>query len=116
MPAHDVILTEVQKIMKDAKQATKIANAVFNELDTGGWLTTDNDHLAMMRKVLHRISDEVNDPDCSARDLAALTNRLQQFSRDVTTMEEKQRQEGRIKGNGNTNSGATGQAFDPSKV
>lgn len=115
MPAHDVIRKAVDKLVKnDAKLATRIANEVFTELDTGGWLTTDNDHLAMMRTALRRIHDAVSDPDCSARDLAALTNRLQQFSQEVTTMEEKQKQEGKIS-RGNTDTRTTG-GFDSSKV
>lgn len=117
MPAHDVILTEVETITKDPKLATRIANAVHTALDTGGWLTTENDHLAMMRVALKRIADAVSDPDCTARDLAALTNRLQQFSAEVTTMEEKQRQEGRIH-RGSTRNGAAKAkgGFDNSKV
>lgn len=109
MPAHDIIRLKTQQIVKDEKLATRIANAVHTALETEGWLTTDNDHLAMMRVALKRIADAVSDPECTARDLAALTNRLQQFSAEVTTMEEKQRQEGRIhRGSTNGTSKAKG--------
>lgn len=117
MPAHDVILTEVEKITKDPKLATRIANAVHTALDTDGWLTTENDHLAMMRVALTQVVAAVKDPDCSRRDLATLTRQLQQLSTEVTSMEEKQRQEGRIS-RGSTSNGARKAkgGFDPSKV
>lgn len=103
MPAHDVIRKAVDKLVKsDAKLAARIANEVFTELDNNGWLTTDNDHLAMMRATLTRIHNAVTDPDCSTRDLASLTRRLQEFSREVTTLEERQRQEKSSGGNKNT--------------
>lgn len=117
MPASDVIVDILEPILKDRKQAVKVGNEILTALDVGGWLTTNNDHLAMMRTALKRVHDAVVDPDCSARDLAALTNRLQQFSAEVTTMEEKQRQEEKIN-RGSTGNGArkaTGR-FDPSSI
>jgi hypothetical protein len=63
------------------------------------------------------LAKAVVDPDCTARDLAALTNRLQQFSAEVTTMEQKQAQEGKINNSGNTHAGtADSDGFDDSEV
>jgi hypothetical protein len=117
MSAYEVITKTLEPFIKDPKALAKACNAVSTELDIGGWLTTDNDHLAMMRTALKRIHESVVDPDCTARDLAALTNRLQQFSAEVTTMEQKQAQEGKINNSGNTHAGtADSDGFDDSEV
>jgi len=115
MSAYDVITKALEPFIKDHSVLVKACNAVSTELDNGGWLTTDNDHLAMMRSALQQIAGRVNNPDIADRDLAALTNRLAQFSAEVTSMEEKQRQEGRIK-RGSTDRPARGKGFDPSSI
>jgi hypothetical protein len=116
MSAYEVIAKALDPFIKDHKVLVKACNALTAELDNGGWLTTDNDHLAMMRAALQKIHQHVMDPDCAARDVAALTNRLQQFSAEVTSMEERQRQEGRINNSGNTNTDSPAGGWDPRSV
>jgi len=116
MSAYEVIAKTLEPFIKDHKVLVKACNALTTELDNGGWLTTDNDHLAMMRAALQKIHQHVMDPECAARDVAALTNRLQQFSAEVTSMEEKQRQEGRINNRGNTDTDTSTDGWDPGSV
>lgn len=122
MPAVNVIADALEPFLKDAKLAIKLSNEVFTALDNGGWLTTDDDHLALLRSMRRRIAEAVNNPDCPARDLASLSRRLQDVSREVTTLEEKERQEGKKKGGGTSgqsdSSGATGSStpLDPAQI
>lgn len=119
MSAHEVIVDAIEKHVKDHKQAIKIGNEVFTALDNGCWFTTDDDHLALLRSMRKRIADAVSDPDTAPRDLASLTRRLQDVSREATTLEEKQRQEGKGKTNGDTGSSVgttTGTPLDPSTL
>jgi hypothetical protein len=114
--AHEAVCEAVNTQVKDAKQAAKISDAVFTALDSGGWLTTDNDHLAMMRTTLQVIHKAVMDPETARKDISPLTRRLQDLSALVTTLEEKERGEARIRrGSTNTN-GASAAKFDNSKI
>jgi hypothetical protein len=117
MSAHEVIRNAVNEHVKDAKQAAKISDAVFTALDVGGWLTTDNDHLAMLRSMQQVIRKAMLSEDTATKDISPLTRRLQDVSREVTTLEERQNQEGRSKrGSTDTNSAAAGKSFDPADI
>jgi hypothetical protein len=121
--AHEAIRDAVNELVKDAKQAAKISDAVFVALDSGGWFTTDNDHLAMLRTTLRVIHKATMDPETPRRELSPLTRRLQDLSGEVTTLEERQRKERGERGNSRTgagkgsvpDSGSAG-SFDPTKV
>jgi hypothetical protein len=124
MSAHEAIRKAVSSVVTDTNQAAKISDAVFIALDNGGWFTTDNDHLAMLRATLQVIHTATMNPDTPARELSPLTRRLQDLSREVTTLEERQRQERGERGNSGrtgtgkgsvSDSGSAG-SFDPTKV
>jgi hypothetical protein len=66
--AHEAIRDAVNELVKDAKQAAKISDAVFVALDSGGWFTTDNDHLAMLRTTLQVIHKATMDPETPRRE------------------------------------------------
>jgi hypothetical protein len=51
------------------------------------------DQLALLRALRDRVATSVQDPNCPARDLAALTRRLQDISRDIEALEAKAKQE-----------------------
>jgi DNA-binding phage protein len=117
MSAHEVIRNAVNEHVKDAKQAAKISDAVFTSLDVGGWLTTDNDHLAMLRSMQQVIRKAMLSEDTATKDISPLTRRLQDVSREVTTLEERQNQEGRSKRGKPDDDGTAGStAFDPSTI
>lgn len=109
MSAHAEVLENLEKLFpNDRKLAVKIANSVINVLDEGGWLTTDDDHLALLRQMKRRIAKAVAAEETPARDLASLTRRLQDISREVSTLEEKERQEKKgSKGDKSDSSGRT---------
>lgn len=80
-------------------------------------------HLVLLKSMRRRIAEAVADPDCPARDLASLTRRLQDVSREITSIEEKLSAEQRASGSGNSNgTGRPGtntsgdSAFDPTTV
>lgn len=114
---YEVVVDAIEPLLKkDHKLAIKVANAAINAAELGGWVTTNDEHLALMRTIRKRLSDAIADPECPARDLAALTNRMQAVSKEVTMLEEKERQEGRGKTNGSTTAGTADSALDTSQI
>lgn len=59
-------------------------------------------HLDLLRKMKARIQDAVFDPDCPPRDLASLTRRLQDISREINELEERAKREGKSNGRAGT--------------
>lgn len=52
------------------------------------------DHLALLKAMRKRLAQAVADPNCPARDLAALSRRLQELDREIVEIEsERARQE-----------------------
>jgi len=66
------------------------------------------DHLALLKKMRLRISKSVFDDDTPPRDLAALTRRLQDIAREIDTLEERARAEGRDRPSNDNTNNATG--------
>lgn len=120
MSAHQSIVDVIEPLLKDRKLAIKIANQAITALDNGGWFTTEDEHLAMMRRARLRLAKAIDDEDCPARDLAALINRMQAVSKEVTMLEEKEAQEKQGKrggGSGKSNTaGTTDEPFDPTQA
>jgi hypothetical protein len=52
------------------------------------------DHRALLVAMRSRIARAVSDPDCPPRDLAALTRRLQDISKEVEMIDLRLREEG----------------------
>jgi hypothetical protein len=52
-------------------------------------------HLDLLKAMRDRIALEAADPACAARDLAALTNRLQGIAKDIVAIEERLTQDAR---------------------
>lgn len=111
MSAHAVVVERLEEMYpNDRKTAVRIANAVINVLDEGGWLTTGDDHLALLRTIRKRIATAVGNDETPARDLASLTRRLQDVSREISQLEEKERQESKGSSSGGKTSGGGGTA------
>lgn len=116
MSAHEAIRKAVDSVITDTAQAAKVSDAVFVALDTAGWFTTDSDHLAMMRTLLQHNYSLATNPETNARDVAALTNKVQSLSKEVATLEERARQESRQNRGRNSAGGTADEKFDPDKV
>lgn len=52
------------------------------------------DHKSLLVAMRERIATAVTDPDCPPRDLAALTRRLQDISKEIEQLELRAREEG----------------------
>ena len=52
------------------------------------------DHRALLVAMRERIAKTVSDPDCPPRDLAALTRRLQDISKEIEALDLRAREEG----------------------
>lgn len=52
------------------------------------------DHRALLVAMRERIARTVSDPDCPPRDLAALTRRLQDISKEIEALDLRAREEG----------------------
>lgn len=118
MTVNDSVMDAIESLVKDEKLRVKIVNAVVNELELHGWITTDSDHLAMMRGLLRVNHKAAMDPDIPARDLAAVTLKLMSLSKEVSTLEERAKQERKQDsgGNSNTDRNQAGEDFDPSGI
>jgi polyhydroxyalkanoate synthesis regulator phasin len=118
MTAQEVVADLLEKPLGDHKQAIRLSNEIINALDLAGWHTTEDAYLATLRVMLRRVVAVANDPDTPARDLASLSRQVQQLSKEVAALEEKERQE---KPKGSTNgqsgtAGSTSEQFDPTKA
>ena len=117
MSALDDALPILERVLKDRKQAIAIGNELITALDLAGWMTTDNDHLAMMRSALKVVHAAVIDPNTAPRDISSLTNRLQTLSKEVTSMEERARQEKPASGGKSDNTATSDDtSFDSSSI
>lgn len=113
MSAHSAVVERLEQMYpNDKKTAVRIANAVINTLDEGGWLTTADDHLALLRTIRKRIGTAVSAEETPARDLASLSRRLQDVSREIATLEEKERQETKGSSGGKSTGSASATAAD----
>lgn len=52
------------------------------------------DHRSLLVAMRERIAKTVSDPDCPPRDLAALTRRLQDISKEIEALDLRAREEG----------------------
>jgi len=52
------------------------------------------DHRSLLVSMRERIARTVSDPDCPPRDLAALTRRLQDISKEIEALDLRAREEG----------------------
>lgn len=52
------------------------------------------DHLKLLIAMRERIAKAIADEDCHARDLAALTRRLQEIAKEIEEIKERQKREG----------------------
>ena len=116
-------LTEVivkAKTKLDKAEAAALASAIVEGLrrravaivDEDEILDRPDEHLQTLKSMRRIIRDALNSGETPARDLASLSRRLQDVSREVTTIEERHRDEkaergGRAK-NGSKAGAATG--------
>lgn len=54
---------------------------------------TSGDQKALLQALRERVAKAVEDPNCPARDLAALSRRLQELNRDIEAIEAREKQE-----------------------
>lgn len=52
------------------------------------------DHKSLLTAMRERIAQAVSDPECPPRDLAALTRRLQDISKEIESIDLRAREEG----------------------
>ena len=52
------------------------------------------DHKSLLVSMRERIAQAVSDPDCPPRDLASLTRRLQDISKEIESIDLRAREEG----------------------
>lgn len=67
-------------VVSDAGSAFSTAQSVVSAASSG-------DHRALLVAMRDRIADTVDDSDCAARDLAALTKRLSDIARDIEAID-----------------------------
>jgi hypothetical protein len=116
------------KMSRD-RSSEQLADTLLIELNRRGVAVVDafdvidppDEHLRVMKRMRKRIDEAMGDKDCAARDLASLSRRAIEIQRDITTMEERIRQEnrtrGRTKRTSETKAASTGDAeFDPASV
>ncbi len=101
-----------------------LADAIVNALDRRGMVIAEmgdvieppDEHLRTMKDIRKAVRDAINN-EPSGRDLAALSRRLQDVSKEVTILEERHRTEKSERGkstNGSSASNTTGAADDGS--
>lgn len=110
----DVIVRAKTKLTK--AEVTSMVDAMLTGLrkraiaivDEDDVISPPDEHLQTLKHIRRTLREAVDDTE-SKRDLASLTRRLQDISREVTTIEERHRAERAERGgrNGATNSGAT---------
>lgn len=98
-------------------EGTALADAIMDGLrkrgktiaDEGDLLGATDDHLHTLKKIRRMVTEKIEDPECSTRDLSSLTLRLEKVSQQITTIEERYRGEQRERGgnNGKQTAGAT---------
>lgn len=71
-------------------------------------------HLEMLKRMRIRVSEAVFSDETAPRDLASLTRRLQDIVKEIDTLEERQRLEGKTP-SGSTDSKSIGD-YDPDDV
>lgn len=105
------------------RDSGQLADLFITELRKRGIILADandvvdppDEHLRMMKEMRKLINDAMRDKDCAARDLASLSRRAIEIQRDITTMEERIRQEAKQRGNTKRNgkpSAASDTKFD----
>jgi hypothetical protein len=119
---HIIEVVEKTKPKMNQATVTTLVDAMLDGLrrrgiavvDEGDMISEPDEHLKTLKHIRRTLRDAVDDTD-SKRDLASLTRRLQDVSREVTIIEERHRaeqeqaQRGKS-GNGSKNSGATASA------
>jgi hypothetical protein len=95
--AYDVALKVVSANEENTKLAKQLAAAVIEALEREGWIGHRDDGLAMMKALRQRVKTAVMDPECPPRDLASLSRRLQDLNSDILELEDRLRDEGKLK-------------------
>jgi len=75
----------LRAVGKDEKPPVKLS--VAQAAATG-------DHRSLLVSMRERIAKTVSDPDCPPRDLAALTRRLQDISKEIEALDLRAKEEG----------------------
>lgn len=83
--------------------------------DEGDMIGAADDHLKVLKTIRRRCQEMVDDDDCSGRDMAALTRRLQDVSKEVATIEQRYRGEAKARGTGNNGANTSSSAKSASK-
>ncbi len=80
--------TRRMRAVADGERApTKKPTTIAEAADVG----TPRDQLVLMRK---RIAKALDEPNCSTRDLASLSKRLMEITREIETIDERSRDDG----------------------
>lgn len=116
------IITKTKTI--DATKIPGLVDAMYEGCGKLGIAIVDEDmaydepdaHLTLLKEIRRTIRDAIAG-DVAARDLASLTRRLQDISKEVASIEEKMTADKRRgKSSGSTNRTKGKGAFDPSKA
>lgn len=112
----------IEVVEKSKPKLTKAAIAVLVDtmieglrrrgiavVDEGDVIGQPDEHLQTLKDIRRVLRDAVNDTE-SKRDLASLTRRLQDVSREVITIEERHRAEKAQRGRTNTNGSTSNSA------
>lgn len=105
----------------DKTQSAALADAITAGLARRGWVVAEvydvieppDEHLRTLKSMRRVIAEAVNSGETAARDLASLTRRLQDVSREVTTIEERHRGEKKGKPTNGNNGHSSGTAGGP---
>lgn len=82
-------MTAVRKSLRAVEPGEKAARRLsVSEAAASG------DHRVLLVSMRERIAQTVSNPDCPPRDLAALTRRLQDISKEIEALDLRAREEG----------------------
>lgn len=76
------------RAVKESDAATQARRLTVAQAAASG------DHRSLLIAMRERIAKTVSDPECPPRDLAALTRRLQDISKEIESMDLRAREEG----------------------
>jgi len=96
-----------------------LARYGFTIADIDNVFSDPNEHLRLLKSMRRRLAEVVDNPDTPPRDLASNSRRLQDVSREVTSIEEKLSAEKRTSGKSNTNGARAATrkpGFNPAQV
>lgn len=98
-----------------AGEEEALADAIVDALDRRGMVIAEvgdvidppDEHMRLLKRMRTRILQDIENSETSSRDLAALTNRMQSLSKEINSIEERQRADNKSKENTHGGTGTT---------